>query len=230
MSDYLSAVLQRATGAVPVVQPLIPPVFAPIAEKQVEWSELLVEQETAGPAAARTHMPPPQRHAPEPDDVVPDPALVVTVASEEQLDADTNKPAGPRFDTHEPPPLVTSPDDRRDEATSASVHARSADPVSETVGAAPQRSLAIVRIARGVVRRSSPAPPFETFPQPLQTGGEPLETADSEPRSVHVHIGRIDIRAAFPPGPQTKEPARPASSPPHLTLDEYLRRRNRGAS
>jgi hypothetical protein len=49
---------------------------------------------------------------------------------------------------------------------------------------------------------------------------------DLQPATVHIHIGRIEVRALTPaPGTPTRPPASPR---PKLSLDEYLRQRNEG--
>jgi hypothetical protein len=53
----------------------------------------------------------------------------------------------------------------------------------------------------------------------------PYSTPASEP-SIRVSIGRVEVRAVFPtPPPRRAQTARPK---PGLSLDEYLKRRNRG--
>lgn len=48
--------------------------------------------------------------------------------------------------------------------------------------------------------------------------------------SVHVTIGRVDVRAATPPSIPRATPQPPSRFQPPLTLDAYLKRRNGGAS
>jgi hypothetical protein len=52
--------------------------------------------------------------------------------------------------------------------------------------------------------------------------------ADSSPApTIHVTIGRVEVRAIMPAAQATQPPARPA---PKMSLDDYLRRRNEGAA
>lgn len=75
---------------------------------------------------------------------------------------------------------------------------------------APERiAAAAVAIAR---RRDAP-----TLGRPET--GRPEAAADAEP-TVHVHIGRIDVKAVTPPPPA----GRRAFEPPIESLDDYLRR------
>lgn len=61
-----------------------------------------------------------------------------------------------------------------------------------------------------------------TFPAPEKPAVTP-----SEPRSIQVRIGRIEVRAITPPAPPAPRtmPARPG---PALSLDDYLKQRNEG--
>ena len=65
-----------------------------------------------------------------------------------------------------------------------------------------------------------PAPTQDPRERTFQTDDAP------QPTTVHVTIGRIEIRAAARP---TREPRRPAANPAILPLNEYLRRHKGGA-
>jgi hypothetical protein len=47
------------------------------------------------------------------------------------------------------------------------------------------------------------------------------------PSTVHVHIGRVDVRAVMPPAAPVKPAARPAA--PRATLEDYLNGRKGGS-
>ncbi len=53
-----------------------------------------------------------------------------------------------------------------------------------------------------------------------------MGSAWSQPPTVHITIGRIEVRAV--PAAQQASVQLPASKRPRLTLDEYLRQRNEG--
>ena len=51
-----------------------------------------------------------------------------------------------------------------------------------------------------------------------------------ETPTIHVKIGRVEVRAAGPPAPISKPPRNARSSAQKLSLDEYLKQRNGGRS
>jgi hypothetical protein len=55
------------------------------------------------------------------------------------------------------------------------------------------------------------------------------EGAPSAPLpTVHVHIGRIEVRAALPPPANPPQPASPPAPRPGAALADYLQKRWRG--
>jgi hypothetical protein len=58
-------------------------------------------------------------------------------------------------------------------------------------------------------------------------GNRPLASANSAPPSVHVTIGRVEVRAVAAAERATTRTAKPAA--PRLTLDDYLRERSKSA-
>ena len=48
-----------------------------------------------------------------------------------------------------------------------------------------------------------------------------------EPDTIHVHIGRVEVRAIVPAAEQTRPPAVRQPAPQPLSLDDYLARRSR---
>jgi hypothetical protein len=71
--------------------------------------------------------------------------------------------------------------------------------------------------------------PLEPERRPVAAGiVERLETPrQTEPPAVHVHIGRIDVRAVETPAPPKPPPGRRTPRAP--SLEEHLRARERGA-
>jgi len=65
------------------------------------------------------------------------------------------------------------------------------------------------------VPRAEPAAPPATKEAP----------APEAAPTIQVTIGRVEVRATPPPAPA---PQRPRAKPPVMSLDEYLRQRNRG--
>jgi hypothetical protein len=68
------------------------------------------------------------------------------------------------------------------------------------------------------------------LPNRLQSAAAPMAIAPTSPaadRAVHVHIGRLDIRAALPEGPRGRRAT--ATREPSLGLADYLQRREEQA-
>lgn len=78
----------------------------------------------------------------------------------------------------------------------------------------------IVTPAPATVSRVSPAPSRER----ARNGGVARDDA-SAPRAIHITIGRIEVRAVHPPAEPV--PPRPAPASSRITLEEYLKQRNR---
>lgn len=81
----------------------------------------------------------------------------------------------------------------------------------------------------------TPLMPEQAQPQapaaPIASKDHPIartETADAEPRPVHIHIGEIVIEGDAPPAPATATPAPPPTWEPTLSLDAYRSARQRG--
>ena len=98
----------------------------------------------------------------------------------------------------------------------------------EPSGATPPRTAgeaARIEMVQSVVRAPEPAtvitPRLEPA-APLKPKG--LASHVEPPPTIHVTIGRIEVRAALPAAPQARKTGRA----PVLTLDEYLRQRNGG--
>jgi hypothetical protein len=80
------------------------------------------------------------------------------------------------------------------------------------------------RIAPSINHRSAAVPPLARAER-IHRDATP---AAQEPHTLHVHIGRIDVRAVHPAAPTP--PALPKSRLQRPTLEAYLRNRERGRS
>jgi hypothetical protein len=85
-------------------------------------------------------------------------------------------------------------------------------------GLATAAPLLISAVARTPIASRERAPAETAF----------VTDADSSPAlTIHVTIGRVEVRAIMPPAQVTQPPARPA---PKMSLDDYLRSRNGSAA
>lgn len=76
-----------------------------------------------------------------------------------------------------------------------------------------------------LMRPASPPAPPPAGPRPPTLATRGIERGDGPPQ-VHVTIGRVEVRAVFPPPPAA--PPAPRPRPATQTLAEYLKRRERG--
>jgi hypothetical protein len=93
----------------------------------------------------------------------------------------------------------------------------SSEPKSVTPPA-PAPPTQVVAPAHATIPRISPAP------SRIERAGN-TDNASS-PRPVHITIGRIEVRAIHPPPEPVRH--RPAPAAPKISLEEYLKQRNRG--
>jgi len=126
-----------------------------------------------------------------------------------------------------PPPVPSAADSAIPERPKADPPvARATEPVP-IVEIQPQRiethAIERTEIRSEVVRtRETVAAPARAYDRPRRRA-EPAEGPRPEPVEVHVTIGHIEVRAAAPPAPPVRR-----ASPPRVSLEDYLKRRNGG--
>jgi len=100
---------------------------------------------------------------------------------------------------------------------------RAVEPASEPtpVSSAP------IPGARTAARETQPRIDPRAIPPARRSEVRVVEAVSSEP-TVHIHIGRVDVRAVAPNPPAKAGPREPRREP--VPLDEYLRRRRDGRS
>jgi hypothetical protein len=191
----------RAATAEPVVRPTAERVVRPTAEP--------VARPTAEPVARPT-----AEAAPRPPQAVPAEPLVRPTPASRPSELPAAPALSERVPTPRPRPARTEP---------------TARPMRESLEPKPEPPPAVAPVthivapAPATVSRVSPAPSREQ----ARNGGAARNDA-SAPRAIHITIGRIEVRAVHPPAePAAPHPA-PASS--RITLEEYLKQRNRVGS
>ena len=226
--DFLTRLAQRLTGELPTVQPRLPLRFEPAAgiaqpapfpevESRLPAPEPLRAVQAAGPATR----PAPIQRAEIPEAVVQGDAPgrrslsgaeSARPAASSAADVNRNSSTSsfdttPDPDRRPPPPNAQSPRRVRVEIRPAAANRASLPPPADS-----RRSVA----ALGQMNAQA---------QQLHANGT---TASSPPpATVHVHIGRVDVRAVMPPA----APPRPAPQPaaPRATLEDYLSGRKGGS-
>ena len=142
-------------------------------------------------------------------------AAVEQAPKSHQLDVGGISPVRKRLAEHLNPDLET-------EKTTSEGKLGKQAPDEETGRHSVQRPLVAPEALCPVFR----AEPHSKLPQPVEPR-EGRRGESSEPRTVKVTIGRVDVRAVVPlQSPPT--PIKSARRGPALSLDEYLEQRNRG--
>jgi hypothetical protein len=218
VSGLLERLASRAVGETPVARPRVPALFERTETAGAPDDLELVTEETAGP---------------------PEPAVVRSRA------ADLERPSAPDH----PPAAPAPPAGRRAAARAVPPAADAApfgsvlaptppDPSGDRIGDPPSApplpgDARAVVCARGAEAAAAPPPRATVLAapaiRPAPAPSAPIARADSatleidEPPAVHVHIGRLDVRANLPQ-PAARPPARREDErAPALSLGDYLR-------
>jgi hypothetical protein len=230
--DFLTRLAQRVTGELPAVQPRLPLLFEPAAgsARAVEESgELAIsvvrerEKLTTSPRSTRlaptAWAPAARRDAP--------PSL-------DPLHLPVNQPAQSRLSPSPAPPLL-APEDTGD------VSGGPSNETSDREIIQPASHLALPGRAVPVsIRPIAPtsAPPLSTasrrgaVARDVHDERQPGQIARTDehsqgPPTIHVHIGRVDVRAVMPSAAAPRPTARPRA--PRASLEDYLSGRKGGS-
>jgi hypothetical protein len=210
VSDFVSRVAARAVGQAARAQPRLPSLF---------------EQSGPGPAplelVEETIAPTPTSRRP-----------AARAAAPERGRASEDSPAAPS-PRLEPAPTAPGPERRPFTASADSVRAASSSAQGESVEPAVAEPVAsvppaspIAPVAEQVAAVAAPAQPIaRAAPAPAPP---PAAPAGPEQRSVRVHIGRLEVRAALQETPVVQRP-REQPRAPELSLGDYLRGRRAGS-
>ena len=230
--DFLTRLAQRTTGALPTVQPRLPARFESTAGTRPGtgyFSEVATETS------------PPDKQSPAPR------MSMIKHPQPGQAVFEDSQPAD-RPPTAKGPPPATVPEGARTEAQGSRRSNAALPPKTQlgqdppaVVGPAPKpiQSLYDLSIQPAPLPRPAlqvdarPAHAVAAGPQRSETrapaGGHPIAeaiTVETAAPTVHVRIGRIDVRAIMPP-----PPLRPAARPsaPRSSLEDYLSGRKGGS-
>jgi hypothetical protein len=247
MSDFLERLVGRVLGTVPVVQPIVPSIFAPDGGR-AGW-------EARPEFPARDHAPPFEigippgagdvRRAtlPEPTgsfrpdsarraDSLPARGQATSLADFE-ADRETIPGAGPPIKDEPPPFRVAVPTIRAQPGSASTVDAISpraeirVEPatIPSLVRGSTEVPPATARRDRALLPVVSPAQERPLIgPIPRRVERARLE---SQPPIVRVTIGRIDVRAELP-APISHDATARKARPAARSLDDYLRERTEG--
>jgi hypothetical protein len=211
MSDYLTSLIQRSRGLAPQVEPLIAPMHAPPSLMLRETLEISSPLEPSSASKTETA-----------DEDIPQRVGVKTKPREL-----TSLPVeSPRSQTPFPESAATFPIEKTDlrEPTepqrNARLHRSSSVSPPETADLiAPSQSPSPPKEKTRVVVRPEIATRLKTTAPPVSA----RPSSPIKPPTIHVTIGRVEVRAVMPPvaAPKPSSPSGPKPS-----LEDYLKQRN----
>jgi hypothetical protein len=236
MSDYLTRLIERSLGAAPQIEPLIAPLHAPPQQIRSE------ETETISPSPAKIEFS--ERSTAPGNRANGKTSEAASSKSESQRFRDSRplsgSPAGFPVD-----PSAGPPDSGASRQASSPPAPGAFDPASVPLSP-PMLSRESTRVVveREIIERPRSAAATEgphRLPEdqsrivvqpeiigrhkPPESSGVPApHTFADEPPAIHVTIGRVEVRAVMSPSAPPKVPSRAA---PKLSLEDYLKQRNR---
>jgi len=229
--DYLTRLAQRMNGDIPTVQPRLPFIFEPdtgIGRSPATFAE----PGRAAPSEPAESLPDGiPLHRPRPAAVLPAPAANVADSAPHRI------PLNDAERVRQPPPPAA-----RESVAPASVPFVAKDTFRERQDRPPAPKLSEPRRSVPVTIRpvtgsaTQPPPPTGsrrgavTPPMNREAYAERADGPNAEhPASptVHVRIGRVEVRAVMPPAAPSRPAARPTA--PRTTLEDYLSGRKGGS-
>jgi hypothetical protein len=234
VTNFLDRLAGRTLGITPVVQPIVPPMTSAVtrpdsvgtAEAPVEIAR--AESEIAGPDAPEAAAPPSSPHYdaelaerwPLPfhrRPTVPEQIPFRALSPVEPVSVAATVTAFPTQVRGKQSELSVREDEHRTENQAATM-VRSEARID---GGEPMRGT-VAPLLRQVLE-----PALQVTPGPVPLNGRinsfPAPTAPM----IRVTIGRVDVRAEFPPSAPPRPPARSKAASP-LSLEEYSRQRSEG--
>jgi len=243
MSDYLNTLIARTLRLEPVVQPRLASLFEPVSPGPVnqpasEVSETRSLEETLPRPTAELSQRKEKKEPNAESSVTNEQAAVVlqsqpmraSLLPASLLPAPV-MPASP-FSIND---TAGTREVRNEELARPLAHT---DPITTSSktdsNTTPSRIKPEVRIIstatdRGQIQPLPSVPAYAAPPSPLSSArnaGIQASTPAEAPEAVVVTIGRVDVRAIFPPSPATPRPHRVQQQ--SMSLDEYLKQRSEG--
>jgi hypothetical protein len=220
--NFLSSLIERhrpgGPASVTVLEPRLPSRFEPVAYavglegvERAVGIETSRDSETPTPLGLR-HAPRPPQHDGEPlEDLDPRVSALRSALS-------------PARATVEPPALATMPG----APWTASPRTVTTPPAPGPAPVEIGESISVVATPPERARTAALEPALDRRPAPPVAAMVRVEREMTTPRdqpTIHVSIGRVDVRAVMAPAPP---PARTPASVDRLSLEDYLHGRHRG--
>jgi hypothetical protein len=213
MADFFTRLAERALGVAPVAAADLPSMFAPAAPLELSSEVVTVREKFPSPTLEKS----------------PAVAADRTEAAPMELPAKSAIKIARR--EGEPRSLTAEGEARPKKADDPSRRIHAAQEPAEP--AAPGRPVSsdlpegrVSGRARALDSRTLTEPRKEVAPLPSASAIVPTIHGESAAPTIHVSIGRVEVRAvmASPPPPRARE----RKAPPLRPLDQYLRERNEG--
>lgn len=244
MSNFLDNLVTKALSPKSVIQPRLAPLFEPpcIIDGPLNWYASNSKKRDEKASKIETEHPhehlPPQRPSEQRPSNMPSSAPYADYHSDEPVETEADSPPRPpsrileepskqasKQNVDSEPPIPVAPPEIRFRAVPA--------PGDSGKGRQPD-SIQAIRLEEPAVRRTEPQPQNritilghqqDICPVTPKVHAFHEATTDFTPaNTVQVTIGRIEVRAVPPPAQPTRKKR---SASPVMTLDKYLRLRNR---
>jgi hypothetical protein len=239
MTNFLNRLAARALGTAPLAQPIVPAVFTPAAP--VETGIQIETQPSAWPVVeTSTESSPiamPQKRSATP--AVSPESHSAEITGTDVSQTPLEMPAASLFPvrtlisdseisqvrvSHEPPDFI------RQQPQFDAVEGMQARAVEASQGVTPQTAQITQTKPIAVVaqHRQDSFMPMAAFAAPAMAPAQHKTSLNSTPQQpvIKVTIGRVDVRAEFPPASSPAPAARRQSN--GMSLEEYARQRSEG--
>jgi len=222
MSDFLSNLIARSFTDAPVIQPRVPSLFETATDESFDSPQSSTAPGAAPETAGRTRALP-SKLSPIRETATTNPVTnVFAVRAEERMPQSDDSGGQRSLAIAEP----SQPNVR-------AVKVKKIEPETKKLELERDEVIAPVDSLRAREKRDNKTGVAEVFPDPRRSqlrrrkDFSPAEQPSSTSAPViRVTIGRVEVRAVHPPAPAPK-PAK--TTPPKLSLEDYLHKRERGA-
>jgi hypothetical protein len=233
VSDYLSDLVARTFDLESAVRPLLSSIFEPASIPHVAETEQVAKAPAVGAAPAKTADSPVRgaQPAPQPRAQATEPS-----ASSREVSVEIETEKQPAREQVKPMPAetVVATEVRREivERVDRSMIERHTRELREiAIESSPPPGAPAGRPDMAAQRLVPPVPAIPMIPvSPVNPAGRapPVgqpELPAEEPSAVRVTIGRVEVRAIFPPAATLPKPKSPPA--PAVSLEEYLKEESR---
>ena len=215
MSDYLSNLVARSFSRTGAIQPRLGTLFEPRQSLGESLEEQSLELEENRVFYSPRSAPPLPSQPLEPDPLPPLPENLLSISTQTKEDTPPIS-----AELQRPTPELTVQQISTEQVTESVKPLLETSPPRNSVVIQPQ----IVPVSERSLPLTSPIHQSQLVPLPDPAAAS-MPTAKTEPPTIQVTIGRVEVRAIAPP-PSPRQPPQP--SVPKLSLEDYLKSRSGG--